>query len=175
MFFPRKSIADNESHRHVALPFLALMDFLDMLHSSMRFATDSSRVKEKVQWHLKRFLLAHGVESVIPKHHLLFHLAKRMQAQGCLLSCFVHERKHKEIKRFANELSNAGSWFNRKLPMAAGHVSRYKLVMVHTPTAAGHSQASRSGSVNDRPFNPVSIRFILWICIFLLHELNHSL
>ena len=35
-----------------------------------------------------------------PKWHWMIHLGDQLRKHGCLLSCFVHERKHKTVKRF---------------------------------------------------------------------------
>ena len=49
---------------------------------------------------------AHGLDRFIPKAHLVLNLATMLERHGQLVSCFVRERRHKELKRFANELDN---------------------------------------------------------------------
>lgn len=41
----------------------------------------------------------HGDQHVLPKHHLAMHLAMQLQRHGALWTCFVHERRHKILKR----------------------------------------------------------------------------
>lgn len=48
--------------------------------------------------------MAHGTERFLPEAHFSLHLPKQLDRHHCLLSCFVHERRHKEVKRWANEL-----------------------------------------------------------------------
>eukprot|EP00439_Symbiodinium_sp_Y106_P024957 s4889_g3.t1 len=52
-----------------------------------------------------------SAKKVIPKAHLNMHLGDLLRRHGVLLSCFVRERRHKEIKRYANNLDSmqAGS------------------------------------------------------------------
>lgn len=110
---------EDEAQRQVALSFLALMDLLGLFHRSMRTAIDATMLQQKVRLYLTRFRLAHGVGSMVPKHHYLAHLPKCMAEQGSLLSCFCHERKHKQVKKVANELRNTGPWFSKKVLFAS--------------------------------------------------------
>lgn len=99
----------------VAKSFLTLMDLIELLHMSMRDAVDAGRLETLTQTYLKRFVKAHGHEPVVPKHHLMLHLGKCLRDQKFILSCFCHERRHKEIKRYGDNLHNTGPWFDRKI------------------------------------------------------------
>lgn len=55
--------------------------------------------------HLQAFKAAYGEDRMVPKAHYAMHLAEQLKAHGILLTCFVHERRHKEIKRFANQMA----------------------------------------------------------------------
>ena len=55
--------------------------------------------------HLQAFKAAYGEDRLVPKAHYAMHLAEQLKAHGILLTCFVHERRHKEIKRFANQMA----------------------------------------------------------------------
>ena len=53
----------------------------------------------------------YGEIEMHPKHHYMLHLPQMLWQHGVLIACFVHEWKHKEIKRYANELDyTAGDW-----------------------------------------------------------------
>ena len=41
-----------------------------------------------------------------PKFHWLVHLPQYLQRLGMLLSCFVHERRHRMLKRYADDVKN---------------------------------------------------------------------
>ena len=51
-------------------------------------------------------LNAYGEAGFQPKCHYCAHLPDFMERQP-LMNCFVHERKHKELKRFGNDFANA--------------------------------------------------------------------
>ena len=65
-------------------------------------------VKQLASRHLALFVAAHGASATLPKHHLQQHLWKGLQQHEILLNCFVHERRHKLIKKWANSLENVG-------------------------------------------------------------------
>ena len=52
--------------------------------------------------YIKDYKTTYGEEKVPPKFHMLAHLSQFDVDQ--LPNCFVHERKHKTIKRFANQV-----------------------------------------------------------------------
>ena len=60
---------------------------------------------ESIVAHLKAFKHAYGEERMVPKSHYALHLGGQLKAHGMLLTCFVHERRHKECKRFANQMA----------------------------------------------------------------------
>ena len=54
-----------------------------------------------ISQHLAAFILLYGVGELKPKAHQLFHVVSGMIAVGRLLSCFVTDRKHRDVKRSA--------------------------------------------------------------------------
>ena len=102
---------------HSALSFLALMEVIDMLHASMRSATDPAALAAVCRKFFERFIISYGQEQTLPKHHYLLHLSQSLKSVGFILNCFTHERRHKLVKRFADALHNTGPWFNRKILM----------------------------------------------------------
>ena len=42
---------------------------------------------------------SYGVDSYLPKHHYSVHLPSQLERFGLVPSCFVHERRHKILKR----------------------------------------------------------------------------
>ena len=55
---------------------------------------------EVIDRHLHLIQLAYGAGAWKPKMHMSLHLPDHLGQHGMLLSCFVHERRHKTIKRF---------------------------------------------------------------------------
>ena len=105
--------------------YLAICSLLDTLKDSMKGQVNVEELRTKVVCHLCSFSAAYGEGKFIPKHHYCLHLAQCADRHGILLSTFVHERRHKLIKRFATEIANAGSWFERSVSIegAVVHVN----------------------------------------------------
>ena len=81
----------------------------------MKGQVDVDELHNKVVCHLTSFSAAYGEENFIPKHHYCLHLSQGAHRHRALLSTFVHERRHKLIKRFATEIANAGAWFEKSV------------------------------------------------------------
>jgi hypothetical protein len=83
--------------------FNNLCDVIDMLK---RAATPGkvrpAKLHKAIATHLEQFKKAHGVGAWVPKFHLPLHLPEMLEHFDVLLSCFVMERKHKEVKRFGD-------------------------------------------------------------------------
>ena len=62
----------------------------------------SARHERLIREHLEEAKALYGEGWWIPKCHLALHLLRQLQAHGCLLSCFAHERKHKIVKKLTN-------------------------------------------------------------------------
>ena len=45
-----------------------------------------------------------------PKFHWVAHFPLHLERLGTLISCLVHERKHKTIKRYADDIHNISLW-----------------------------------------------------------------
>lgn len=57
----------------------------------------------------------YGTSRVVLKAHYSVHLPDQLDRHGCLLQCFVQERRHKEIKRWANQLQTGSEGVERSL------------------------------------------------------------
>ena len=90
--------------------FLAFASFADCLVSVGRGDVTPSVLRTAVEGFLQRFADVWGVEYFTPKFHWLLHYARELDQHGTLLSCFVHERKHKCIRRFAVPTLNTKSF-----------------------------------------------------------------
>ena len=51
--------------------------------------------------HYAAHVIAYGYTIFVPKHHFLLHIPKQLERFKFLVACWVHERKHKIIKRWA--------------------------------------------------------------------------
>ena len=86
--------------------YYSLAAALDLLRRTVHGAVPPQTLHHAVVRHLDFFKLSHGEDKLLPKHHMSLHLSSQLARKGRLLTCWVHERKHKEVKRFANSLCN---------------------------------------------------------------------
>lgn len=82
--------------------FLALCLVLDDIRLASAGAIDAAVLLEHIRAHLKAFQLAHGLDRFLPKANFSLHLPDQLAKHGVLMQCFTHERRHKEIKKYAN-------------------------------------------------------------------------
>jgi hypothetical protein len=81
--------------------FYSLCDVLDMLRrANVPGAVSPSKLHKAIIKHLREYQDIYGTNAWFPKCHLATHLAKMLKELEMLLACYVHERKHKEVKRF---------------------------------------------------------------------------
>ena len=60
------------------------------------------QLQSALRRHLPLFVKAYGPEWVRPKHHFAMHIPLQIQRDTMLLDTFVHERKHKLVKGYAD-------------------------------------------------------------------------
>ena len=86
--------------------FFALAQVLDLLKRLITGTVTPSDLRQSIHTHMALRLKAYGEAGFQPKCHYCAHLPDFMERQP-LMNCFVHERKHKELKRFGNDFANA--------------------------------------------------------------------
>ena len=100
----------------VAHSFLLLCGVLDLLVSIGKDGkVDHSRLGDLIVRHLEAYIAAFGGDEFFPKCHYSIHLPELFRKHGTLISCWTHERKHKQLKMWANNLANAGAWFEESV------------------------------------------------------------
>lgn len=65
-----------------------------------------SRLEHALLAHAEAYQAAYGVVGWIPKMHHILHLPRQFEVHSMLISCFVHERKHRTVKRMAQPRVN---------------------------------------------------------------------
>ncbi|CAE7669351.1 UBC6 [Symbiodinium sp. CCMP2592] len=84
--------------------FLLLCKVIDMLHDAVRGrAVDPKVLHDTIVKHSNCLLETYGEDVWVPKNHMSLHLGEFLAKFGHLVWCFTHERKHKVVKRFANQ------------------------------------------------------------------------
>ena len=82
--------------------FLALMALLELLQAIPFGKVTHAALLEAAEKFLAEYKRVYGVVNMSHKFHACLHLADEMrECAGILLSCWVHERKHKLVKEFA--------------------------------------------------------------------------
>ena len=89
---------------------LNLCRVLDCLQAVKMGVVSGADLRPAVLKHLRSFRKAYPEFNLKPKHHYAMHLAHLLETHQMLLSCFVHERKHRAIKKCASEVTNLRSF-----------------------------------------------------------------
>ena len=74
----------------------------------------ANELKEKIMTHLTAFRVVYD-DTWLPKHHMVTHLDEQLLRHGTLISCWVHERKHKEVKRYGDMIDNTAGVYERTI------------------------------------------------------------
>ena len=87
--------------------YYALCAVLDSLVKARSEPVLPQELKRATEAHLNFRLAAYGTGCFQPKAHYSLHFWAQLQRRKCLVSCCTHERKHKELKKWANFATNA--------------------------------------------------------------------
>ena len=86
--------------------FLAFSDVVDCFTAIARGIVSPDLLRKAIHSFLEKFIAAWGWGEFTPKMHWLLHYPKELERHETLLSCFVHERKHKVVRRYGTPVSN---------------------------------------------------------------------
>ena len=96
--------------------FFLLVEVTELLQKVARGGcVTASKLRAAIEAHLRCHLQAYAGSAWVPKCHMALHLPEYMSRFGTLVSCFVHERKHKVIKRFASQKADTQRGFEESL------------------------------------------------------------
>ena len=93
----------------VAANLLQLVRIVELIIRSSRCSVAPVLLQNAIKEYLEGYVQLHGPEGMIIKFHYLLHLPAFLKKHGFLPNCFVHERKHRMPKRFANHNMNITS------------------------------------------------------------------
>ena len=99
--------------REECASYFRLCRVLDLLVHQKKHGWDAAALQEAIENHLRGYVALY--ERFLPKHHYSLHLPSQCTQHGTLVSCWVHERKHKFIKRHANLICNTWGQFERSV------------------------------------------------------------
>jgi len=113
---------DDAVDRVAAKSFLILCKILDLLSEGGKGKqVDPGKLEQLILQHLESFKSAHSADDMQPKFHFSIHLPALLRRHKLLVSCWCHERKHKQLKMWANQISNAGDWYETSVLKEVSH------------------------------------------------------
>lgn len=133
--------------------FFLLADIMDMLHMTSRECISADHLHETITKYITKFNKLYGVDEKIPKFHALQHLPKSLKKFGFLLSCFVHERKHRMLKRYCNDVQNTAAFEQSVM----GEITAHQIHMLNSI----ETFRFEAGLINPKPAPPPLARFLM--------------
>ena len=98
-----------------------------------------------VRRHLDLFKTAYGDSAVRPKHHFATHLGPMLGRFPFLLSTFMHERKHRVVKKYTRDRRNLTNWDLG----AIEEVTCHQLWELDRPLLDAYSTVKPTGKMRD--------------------------
>ena len=170
----RRTVKMQASEALAVMPILSFFTAMIVLPSASR-ATDAAKVllalaavmeclttipygdvepddlKRVIEDFLQKLITVFGYGTMTHKFHGLLHLIDEFQTHKHLLTCWVHERKHKMIKRYANDIQNTRSYERSVMrEVICHHISA-----LQQPRAFDYTP----GLVDPRPCNPSMCKY----------------
>lgn len=90
--------------------FLALADVIDLLVAVPLGVVTPAALRSSIAGFLQLCISAGWRKIMHPKFHWMVHLPRHLAQWGMLPTCWVHERRHKVIKRYATDVRNTRSF-----------------------------------------------------------------
>jgi hypothetical protein len=106
----QKMVLPTGRHDNNVRSLLASIDVLDLLaNCQVKHRAPPKVLEEAINRHFRLRAVAFGDTLVKPKCHYVLHLPRMLAMWGFLVSTFTHERKHKNVKAFANHRHFVGT------------------------------------------------------------------
>ena len=80
---------------------LRALDVLDLLSQVHTGNVTPAMLADALAIHYAAHVEAYGYTLFVPKHHYMLHIPAQLAKFKTMVLCYVHERKHKIVKRFA--------------------------------------------------------------------------
>lgn len=95
--------------------YMALAGVLDVLIGLRKDKQHPRDLSRAIGIYVNLHKKAYGSTLWVPKFHYLQHLPEMIEQQKCIVGCFVHERKHRIAKRYAENLRNVNDAFEESV------------------------------------------------------------
>lgn len=142
-YFIQKVMLQSQVRTAACQAFVAMAEVVDLLVAVPLGCVTPERLRDAVRVFLQLVEAAGWRKLMHPKFHWLVHLPRQLAHFGCLPTCWVHERKHRMVKRYANEICNT-SRFERSV---LGELTSHHLAALSKP----HLFDYEVGLVSPRP------------------------
>ena len=86
------------AHVESMLRCIDVLELLSRVHTGL---VTSEMLAKGLATHYAAHVVAYGYTLFVPKHHYMLHIPRQLAKFTMLLTCYVHERKHKVVKRWA--------------------------------------------------------------------------
>ena len=86
---------------------LRCIDVMDLLCQVNTGRVTPAMLADAITRHYVAHVAAYGHTLFVPKHHYMLHMPDQLARFKMLVQCFVHERKHKIVKRWAVPLCSS--------------------------------------------------------------------
>ena len=86
--------------------YQSLCDLIELFLAANRSTITAEEIVKGVENFLAKFCRVFGYNKQTPKFHWFLHFGRHYKKFETLLSCFVHERKHKVLKRYCENMRN---------------------------------------------------------------------
>lgn len=103
--------------------YVALCNLLDTLAWVRRSKKEASALATCVHAYVTAHRMAYQSELWVPKYHYLQHIPTMIMSHGVVVACFVHERKHRVAKRYAENVRKVGVTFEESVLKDILHVN----------------------------------------------------
>ena len=120
---------------HACNALIALNDVVESLQAAHHGLSTADGLRECVRGMLSAVENAGWRGSCTPKFHWCVHYPATVQKFGLALTCWVHERKHKLVKRYSTDIYNVPALSASVLHEVASH----QLHEASLPTCLDHS------------------------------------
>ena len=80
---------------------LRCIDVLDLLSQVHTGRVTPAMLADAMAIHYAAHVIAYGYTLFVPKHHYMLHIPAQLARFKTLVLCYVHERLHKRVKRWA--------------------------------------------------------------------------
>ena len=91
--------------------YLALAELIDVLQAVRRGRRKATDLAHSITVYVHAHQQAYSNTLWVPKFHYLQHIAGMISHHEVVVGCFVHERKHRVAKKFAENIRGVGENF----------------------------------------------------------------